>query len=71
MLWIIGRIGPTDWNETEAMVVRAESEKEARKVAAKDNVSAEDVWLDPTKSKCETLQASGNSQVILAHVKYG
>jgi hypothetical protein len=58
-----------DYDQTSAMVVRADSEREARQVASKfawqDNVRGGRDFLEPTHSLCLELTVDGPKGVII------
>lgn len=79
MLFLISRIGQTDYDEYDSFVVRAPSEEKARKAIVATHFPVEyswhaverKVWLDPTKSTCERLRAGGKAAVVLGSYNAG
>jgi hypothetical protein len=66
------RYEQVNYDEKEAFVVRAYSEKGARLLCSKqagDESPSE--WLDPTKSECTKINYMGPSKVILSSSKNG
>lgn len=59
------------WDHAMAhgFVIRAATEGEARKMA--EAVYQEKIWLDPEKTLCEKLTASGPAEVILTDYRVG
>lgn len=55
------------WHDTTAgVVVRAESEKQARAIAAtKHHDEGKAVWYDPESTTCEPLKVTGKAGPIL------
>jgi hypothetical protein len=67
MLWKLNPIKPWEpWYDCMfAIVVRAGSEDEARRLAVTEAGSeGEDVWTDPSKTVCERVWPDGGSEVI-------
>ena len=89
-LWILKSKDPPEgkedpwvpwYNKAFGFVIRAKTEKQARKLA-NDNGGSEtgeishviyrtggDPWLDPEFSSCEELQSKGKSEVIMKNYK--
>lgn len=54
------------WDCASGFVIRAESEEEARAIAAENSGDEEPwTWTDPEYSKCEILQPDGDAGIIL------
>lgn len=73
-LWLLKRIGRTDWDEYAGFVVRAATEDDARAVARQGTEPWEDenaCWLDPAQASCTELLATGEPGVILDSFKAG
>ena len=57
---------------THGVIVRADSEQEARTLAA--SVAGDEGWLvwgDPSKTSCDALEANGNNKVLLVDFHAG
>ena len=58
--------GQVDWDEDRAVIVRAESGAEARKVAALEARSADkSIWLNNKITTCKSLSLIGKAELIL------
>jgi len=72
-LWLIKRKeNGSGWHdEAYGYVVRATSSRAARKLAAEcfGGDEPEDVWLDPDKSTCTRITASGEPEILLAAIR--
>jgi hypothetical protein len=55
----------------DSMVVRAETEKEARELAQKENYVNDNLWIDPLLSTCEPLNYDGEIGIIIASYNAG
>jgi hypothetical protein len=62
------------WDKAFAMVIRAETENEARDLATKANYceveACADVWTNPKWSSCVELTGDGERGVVLADVRW-
>jgi hypothetical protein len=67
-LYLLERIGDTDYDEHVGFVIRAPNAKTARELAAGEANSFYDgpTWLDPSRSTCRPLKDAGAMGVILA-----
>lgn len=73
-LWLLTRLADTPvYDVTNGMVVRAESEERARKVAAALTISDDgpETWLNPNGSTCDELTAHGAEMVVLRDFNAG
>jgi hypothetical protein len=72
-LYLIERIGNTDYDEHAGFVIRADTAKKARKLAGTvpGSMSEADLWLDPTRSTCSILKHEGPEEVILEDYRAG
>lgn len=71
MIYLLTRTDHTEYDEYDAKVVRARSEKRARYIA---NITTGDegkIWTDPTKVTCEVLKTSKPEGIILASFNAG
>lgn len=70
MLFKLDAIGGNDLDCVEAFVIRADSESEARVIAAtQPGDEGADFWKDPTRSSCEIVSSWGLSEVIVRHFR--
>lgn len=70
-LWFLSR-EDCYYDEMCCLVVRAKDEKSARKIASENSIDeGEEVWLDPSKSKCDRLTPTGKSGLIIQDVNWG
>lgn len=54
------------WDCVSGFVIRAESEKQARAIAAANSGDeGASTWTDPEVSKCEILRPDGESGIIM------
>ena len=61
-----------DYDEYDAHLVRASSEREARKIAAaKNHREDSDEWLNDFKSSCVLISPGGLNEVILSSFNAG
>lgn len=64
-LYVIHR-NDDKYDEHRAMAVVAQSEAQARELAAKGcHTEGPDEWLNPEKSSCETVNMGGEPRVVL------
>lgn len=64
-LWLLTR-GNTAMDEVVGFVVRATTNRHARKLAAEQHMDeGVDVWLDRTKSTCVQVEQEGAAGVVL------
>lgn len=62
----------SDYDEYDAHLIRASSEREARKIAAaKNHREDSDEWLNDLKSTCVCVTADGANEVILSSFNAG
>ena len=67
MIYLIERIGETNYDEYRAFVVRARTATRARKfVAAGDGQAEPRTWTDPSLSTCTRIREDGDEAVILS-----
>ena len=65
-LFLVKRIKPTGWDETNGVVVRANSPSEARELAASSRGDeGEDTWRNPELTTCNVLSKEGEPGVII------
>jgi hypothetical protein len=71
-LYLIERTDDICFDEMVRQLVRAKSQKEARKLAS-ENIGDEGVgvWLDKSRSTIEIISSKGKSCVIMDHYKNG
>lgn len=71
-LYLIERKNDIGWDEMISQLIRAKSQKEARKLAS-ENTGDEGagVWLDKSRSTIEIISPKGKSCVIMDHYKHG
>lgn len=75
-LYIVKRIGDTDWDQYEGFVVAANSPAEARKLCAdviKGNYNNSDAktWSDPEQTTCKVLKPGLEPRIVLDSYKAG
>lgn len=71
-LWLLERIDKSGWDITIGWVICAESELDARLVAAKEDIDGTAVWGDPVASTCREIgRATTEPGVVLKSVKHG
>lgn len=72
-LFLLKRLRSAGYDEMEAAVVRASTEKEARHLAATKFYSQgiAGVFVDPEMVSCEELTAKGPPELIVADVYWG
>ena len=62
----------SDYDEYDAHLIRASSEREARKIAAAKNPREDsDEWLNVLKSSCKLISTDGANEVILSSFNAG
>ena len=62
----------SDYDEYDAHLIRASSEREARKIAAaKNHCEGSDEWLNELKSSCKLISTDGANEVILSSFNAG
>lgn len=62
----------SDYDEYDAHLIRASSEREARKIAAaKNHREDSDEWLNVLKSSCVLISPGGLNEVILSSFNAG
>lgn len=64
--------GPQNYDMYDSFIIRANSSKEARKIASK--IAADEgkvTWLTPSLSTCELLSTTGDIGVIVASFNAG
>lgn len=75
MLFLLERDDPEGkiYDCNDAFLVRARSEKQARKIASKRQSGDEppQTWLDPKKSSCEIVPADGEPGIIMTDFHAG
>lgn len=64
-LWILRRLGDSDYDQNRAMVVRARTPPRARKIAADAAPREQGVWLSKKESTCIEVTPDGEERVIL------
>lgn len=67
-LYFLEQIGGGGWDEAEDMVVRANSEQEARSIAS-DRYDS--IWVDSTKVSCVVLSTDGDAGIICCNYVRG
>jgi hypothetical protein len=66
-LYVIRVSGRVDYDEYDSMVIFAESEEQARKIANEKVCSGQtNVFLDPTYATCEELKDATEPGVVVA-----
>ena len=71
-LFLLERKGSTGYDETRAVVVRAENAQRARRVAAQEvGVSDKDVFLSAKTSSCKFLFQEGKEELIIKDFQAG
>ena len=71
-LYLLKRIEPADWDQTEALVVRAETPTEARALVVAEcryEDGGPGAWLGPLKTTCDLLTPDGKPGVIVQDYK--
>lgn len=66
-LWLVRTILPLNYGDYDiACIVRAETEPQARALAAERGYEDErDAWLDPEATSCQPIDAVGAAAVLL------
>ncbi len=64
-LYLLSLKRTADYDENDAMVVRASSEATARALANEQASAEGHIWNDPEKVNCEPLSPKGKAEVIL------
>ena len=64
MIWILRDRNP-DFGRMIGIVVRADSEESARRLALTKAYGEGPIWEDPKLTSCEKLSPDGNEEVIL------
>lgn len=54
-----------DYNQDEAMLIRADSEEQARIVASSSEDSPLGCWTKSSGSSCDPLSVTGNVEILL------
>lgn len=67
-LYFLDRISAGGWDTAESFVIRAESEDEARNIAADNDGS---IWLDTTSTTCIILIDDGASGIVCRDFRAG
>lgn len=74
--WLLRR-PETGWQTYRAMLIRAPSVKEARKLAQDletgdaSSIGEPSDWMDPTFTTCMEIQVEGKTDIIIADFKEG
>lgn len=63
-LFLLSRIGNTDWDETRKILVRAENEAQARQMAFQ-GAHKDKAFLSKEKFKATVITSNGPSQIII------
>lgn len=66
MIFILKRKDRIGWDEYEEMVVRADNEDEARRLANEDAGDEGQLWTDYEIVSCKVVSTLGEKEVILA-----
>jgi len=65
MIYLLSRnLDDVDYEENDAMVIRATSESEARRIA-NENSSEGNIWGDRKRVMCKKLYPAAKSELIL------
>jgi len=64
-LWLLRRQRCTDWEAILGLVVRAKTEKDARRIASRRDPSTFDGWITGKNTTCKVLTAKGRAQMIM------
>jgi prevent-host-death family protein len=71
-IYVLKRVGGTDYDETAGFVVVAGSPDEARRLAAGEaDAEGDATWLMPDRSTCEAIDPAGSSGVVLRDFRAG
>lgn len=71
MIWKLTRKDSVGYDEYESKIVRAKSEKEARRIANKKVGDEGPLWEDPTYVSCERVLVHGPSKELLGSFNAG
>lgn len=71
-LYILKQRKDVDYDETGAVVVRANSPRTARAIASQvKGDEGSDAWLDPKRTSCSELRADGPAAVVCRDFRAG
>lgn len=70
-IYLLKRKEAPGWDEYDAKIVRAPSERDARRIANKSTGDEGGVWVDEKKVTCEKLYSNGESVEILGSFNAG
>ena len=69
MLWYLCKLDKVDYDEYDSFVVRADTSKEARQLAADE--SFEPLWKKTSRVACKELKGTGPSGIVLGSFNAG
>lgn len=64
-LYLLKRESEADYNQDEAMLIRANSEEQARIIASSSEDSPLGCWTKSACCTCEPLSVDGNVEILL------
>lgn len=70
-IYLLRQIGGANWNEFDAKVIRADTEKNARSLANKHIGDEGKIWADPKIVSCVVLDPDGRPEVIFESFDHG
>ena len=73
-LWLLVRNEDTGWDETEGLVIVAETEQDARRMASEKPYRGDEPpesWMDSRRSSCEELKPDGVPRVVIRDFRAG
>ena len=71
MLYLLKRLDHTGYDEYDAMVIRADSKRMARKLANSVCGDEGHIWTDETIVTCEVLKQTGQNGIVLGSFNAG
>ena len=72
-LFLLTRTTNVGWDQAKEMIVRAEDEGQARRLASQGSRGYEGpgVWMDPAKVLCETIPTDGPMCILIEDYNRG
>ena len=68
-LFLLKRTDGADYDEHDAKVIRAKSEKQAREIANENTGDEGKIWGDKKEVTCEIVTAAGEAGALLESLK--
>jgi hypothetical protein len=71
MIYLLTRIGDTEYDEYDAKIIRAKTENEARYIANETTGDEGRIWDNATLVKCENIDSDGDACELLGSYNAG